>query len=149
MPSWIGPTVALSLLVIALAFVAIAVVLLRLGMRAADESKKLSQELAELRRDVAPTIQALNKVAGVGEELGSKVRQEVLSLLTLSRRLRRSVRRGAGRVKERLDDLDALYEVVRGEVEETALDVAATLRTVRTGASALSRIKRLLVRGRK
>jgi len=149
MPGWIGPTVAISLLAIALSFVAIAVVLLRLGLRAADESKKLSQELSELRSDIAPTIRALNKLAETGEEVGVKVRNEVLALVRLSRRVRRSVQRGTQRVRGRLEDLDALYEVVRDEVEETALDVAATLRTVRTGASALSRIKRFLVRGRK
>jgi hypothetical protein len=52
-------------------------------------------------------------------------------------------------VRHRLAELDALYEVVHDEVEDTALHVAATLRSVRGGAGALARIRRLLVRGRK
>ena len=70
-------------------------------------------------------------------------------LITVSRRLRTSVVRGARRVEGRLEDLDALYEVVSSEVEDTALDVAAALRNVRTGASALGRIKRFLGWGRR
>ncbi len=74
---------------------------------------------------------------------------EVDEVIVVSRRLRKSAVRGARRVEGRLEDLDPLYEVVSSEVQETALDVAATLRTVRTGASALNRIKRFLSRGRR
>ena len=52
-------------------------------------------------------------------------------------------------MKSRLADLDALYEVVHEEVEETALDVAARVRSVRNGAGMVSRIRRWLVRGRR
>jgi hypothetical protein len=77
------------------------------------------------------------------------VHDETRAVLATSRRVRREVERGVQRVRTRLSDLDALYEVVHDEVQDTALDVAATLRTVRTGAGALARIKRLLVRGRR
>lgn len=70
-------------------------------------------------------------------------------VIVVSRRLRKSAVRGARRIEGRLEDLDALYGAVSSEVQETALDVAATLRTVRAGASALNRIKRFLGRGRR
>lgn len=146
-PDWVGPTIAISLVVIALAFGAMAAAIVVVGRRAAEESRALSKELGELRRDIGPTIQAINGLAGTGAELGLKVKDEALAVLDTSRRLRRGVLRGARRLQGRLEDLDALYEVVHGEVQDTALDVAATLRTVRTGASALGRIKRLLSRG--
>ena len=48
-------------------------------------------------------------------------------------------------MQARLEDLDALYEVVHEEVEETALDVAARVRSVRNGAGMVGRIRRWLV----
>lgn len=147
MPTWVGPTAAIALVVIAMAFGAMAVALVLVGRRAAEESRALSKELGDLRREIGPTLQAINGLATTGAELGTKVKDEALAVIDTSRQLRRGVVRGARRLRHRLEDLDALYEVVHREVEETALDVAATLRTVRTGASALSRIKRLLFRG--
>ena len=146
-PGWVAPTIAISLVVIALAFGAIAAVILMVGRRAAEESRALARELGELRKQIGPTIEAVNRLATTGAELGGKVKDEALAVLDTSRRLRRGVIRGARRLQGRLEDLDALYEVVHTEVEDTALDVAATLRTVRTGAGALGRIKRLLFRG--
>ncbi len=146
---WVGPTVAIALVAIALAFLAIALVALAAARKATGEASHLARELGELRRELAPTIQALNRLAGTGGEVAGRLKDEVDELITVSRRLRKSAVRGARRVEGRLEDLDALYEVVSSEVEDTALDVAATLRSVRTGASALSRIKRFLGRGRR
>jgi hypothetical protein len=46
-------------------------------------------------------------------------------------------------------DLKSLYDVVHEEVEDTALDVAAVLRSARRGNGVLGRIRRLLVPGRR
>ena len=148
-PGWVGPTIAVSLVVIAGAFLTMALAALAIAKRAATESQGLAKEFAELRREIRPTIETLNRLAAAGNDVGGRVREEALALLDTSRRLRRGLLHGARRVRGRLEDLDALYEVVHNEVEDTALDVAATLRSVRTGASALGRIKRLLFRGRR
>ena len=148
-PSWVGPTVAIALVVIALGFVAIAAGVVMAGRVAGRQAERLTSEVASLRKDLAPTIEAVNQVAGSGAEVGGRLKEEILAVVDVSRRLRRQAVRGARRVEGRLEELDALYEVVSTEVTETALDVAATIRSVRTGASALSRIKRFLVRGRR
>ena len=46
-------------------------------------------------------------------------------------------------------NLEAIYEVVAEEVEETALDIAVTLRRIRTGAGWFRRLRRLLGGGRR
>ncbi len=148
-PYWVGPTVAIALVVIALGFVAIAAALVVAGRMAGRQAERLSEEVASLRKDLGPTIDAVNRIAGSGAEVGGRVKEEILAVVDVSRRLRRQAVRGARRVEGRLEELDALYEVVSSEVTETALDVSATLRSFRTGASALSRIKRLLVRARR
>lgn len=148
-PAWVGPTVAISLVVIALGFLAIAASVAMAGRAAGRQAERLANEVASLRNDLAPTIEAVNRIAGSGAEVGGRLKEEILAVVDVSRGLRRQAVRGAKRVEGRLEEIDALYEVVSSEVTETALDVAATLRSLRTGASALSRIKRLLVRGRR
>jgi uncharacterized protein YoxC len=141
-PGWVPPTVAISLVFIALSFVAVAAVVV-------ISVRRISARVGELQRRLNPLMDTVDRLADAGEDLGEKIRDEVERILETSRRLRRSTIRGARRVRGRLQDLDALYEVVSGEVQDTALDLAAKLRTVRTGASFLQRIRRLLIRGRR
>lgn len=142
MPAWIGPTVAISLVVIALAFAAI-------GVAVALLVRTAIREVRELREEVAPAISAVRRITDAGADLSGDIKQEVQEYLATSRAVRRDLERGVYQVKSRLADLDALYEVVHEEVEDTALDVAARVRAVRNGAGMVSRIRRWLVRGRR
>lgn len=142
MPAWIGPTVAISLVVIALAFAAVGVAV---GLLA----RTAIREVRELREEVAPAISAVRRITDAGADLSGDIKQEVQEYLATSRAVRRDLERGVYQVKSRLADLDALYEVVHEEVEDTALDVAARVRAVRNGGGMVSRIRRWLVRGRR
>lgn len=142
MPAWVGPTVAISLVVIALAFAAIGVAVVLLA-------RTTIREVRELREEVAPAISAVRRITDAGADLSGDIKQEVQEYLATSRAVRRDLERGVYQVKSRLADLDALYEVVHEEVEDTALDVAARVRAVRNGAGMVSRIRRWLVRGRR
>ena len=51
--------------------------------------------------------------------------------------------------RSHLADLETLYDLVHDEVEDTALDVAAALRTSRQGHGMLGRVRRLLVPSRR
>jgi hypothetical protein len=142
MPAWIGPTVAISLVVFALAFAAI-------GLAVALMARRAAREIRELREEVAPAISAVRRITVAGAELSGDLKHEMQEYLATSRAVRRDLERGVYQVKSRLADLDALYEVVHEEVEDTALDVAARVRAVRNGAGMVSRIRRWLVRGRR
>jgi len=146
---WVGPTGAIALVVIALAFAVIAGVALVLARSASSEMRELSAELARLRAELSPALRALQRVADAGVDLSDEVRDEVHEYLATSRLLRKDLEHGIHQVKLRLADLDALYEVVHGEVEDTALDVASRFRSVRTGVRIVSRLRHLLGRGRK
>ncbi len=63
-----------------------------------------------------------------------------------SRDLRARIVRAADATEERLNDLDALLDVLYEEVEDTVLDVASALRTTRRGASLFTGVKRALRR---
>jgi uncharacterized protein YoxC len=146
---WVGPTVAISLVAIALSYVVMAVALALLARRTAQEVSKLSGELAQLRGEVSPALSSLRRITDAGADLSGDVKKEVGEYLATSRSLRHDVSLGVRRLKTRLADLDALYEVLHAEVEDTALDVAAKLRTVRKGVGVVSRLRRFLVRSRR
>jgi uncharacterized protein YoxC len=149
MPGWVGPTAAISLVFIALAFVAIAAGFLLVIRVAQREISEVSEKLEGIRGDLHDAMAAVRKVAETGEELSGKLKEEIQHYLTTSKAIRHDLERGVRRVKTRLADLDALYEVVHEEVEDTALDVAAKVRTVRTGAGMVGRLRRWLVRARR
>ena len=63
-------------------------------------------------------------------------------------RVRRKLVRGVDRIEAKLADLETLYDLVHEEVEDTALDVTAALRSARRGNGVLGRVRRLLVPSR-
>ena len=146
MPAWVGPTSAIALVIIALAFAAIATAAVMIARKASTEIVQLSDELAKLRGELSPALSALRRVADAGADLSSDIRKEVNEYLMVSQEVRKDLEHGVRQVKGKLRDLDALYEVVHEEVEDTALDVAAGLRSVRNGAGMVGRIRRWLVR---
>lgn len=55
MPGWVGPVAAISLLIIAFSYVAILLALGSVARRLADQANSISGELAEFRKELAPT----------------------------------------------------------------------------------------------
>ena len=133
-PAWVGPTMAVSLAVIALCF---------LGVTAA-----LGITALRLAADVAQALGSVRRLTEQGQDLMVLVRHEAGALAQTSRRVRRKLVKGVDRVEDKLSDLETLYDLVHGEVEDAALDVAATLRSVRRGNGVIGRVRRMLVANR-
>jgi hypothetical protein len=133
---------AISLAIIALAFVVIAAAAALTAKEANTEMKKLSHVIDGLRTDLAPALSAVALVSGEGHKLASMVGAEAEEIVRTSRRFREGL-------SDRIARLDAVYEVLGEEVEETALDLAVTLRTIRSGAGWFGMLRRLLSGGRR
>ncbi len=86
-------------------------------------------------------------IADVRQLIGS-IRTEADALVGTSRDVRQRIVRAVDAAEDRLTSLDALAEVVQDELEETALDAAATMRNVRRGLS-VWRWSRKLLKGKK
>ena len=147
-PGWVGPTVAISLAIIALCFLGIAAVVAIAALRLSGEAKKLAAVVSGLQDDAAQALKAVRRLTEQAQDLMVVVRNEAGAFAQTGRRVRRKLVRGVDRVEEKLSDLETLYDLVHGEVEDTALDLAATLRSVRRGNGMLGRVRRLLVAGR-
>lgn len=147
-PTWVGTVAAISLVIIALSFIAIAIGLVLALKSSSKQLSLISHVLRGLDDDLLPAFRSLREVAEKSKGVVDVFKNEADAIVRTSRRLRRRARNGADRIEERLQDLDALYEVVHEELEEAALDVATLVRTVRTGGGFLGRIRRFLPGGR-
>lgn len=145
MAGWIGPTMAISLALIAACFLGIAAVVAIMLREAVERGQSLAKEFAELRKELSPTLQALNRLGTGGAEVVELAQEEVREIIYTTRRLRKDVEKSVTRARRRLADFEAVVEVVQEEVEETALDLGAALRTVRTGTGFIGRLRRLVL----
>jgi hypothetical protein len=145
MPAWVGPTVAISLLIIALCVLGMvlgAIIALREGI---ERGQSLAKEIAELRRELSPTLQAMARLGKEGADLADLAKDEVREIVFSAKRLRKDVEKGVRRTQQRLADFEAVVEVVQEELEETALDVTTALHTVRTGGGMLGQLRRMVM----
>jgi hypothetical protein len=133
-PTWVGVVSAISLIIIALAALigGAAIVVAALEVRGA---------LKALKGVAGPAI------ADVRQLIGS-IKTEADALVGASRDVRQRIVRAADAAEERLTALDSLAEVMQEEIEETAIDAAATMRDVRRGLS-VWRFGRKLFKGKK
>jgi hypothetical protein len=134
LPTWVGVVSAISLAIIAVAALvtAGAIIAAALGVRAAVKALKVF---------AGPAI------ADVRQLIGS-IKIEADALVGTSRDVRHRIVRAADAAEERLTALDTLAEVMQEELEETAVDAAATMRDVRRGFS-VWKFGRKLLKGKK
>jgi hypothetical protein len=134
LPTWVGVVSAISLVIIALAVLigGIAISIAALQVRWAVNA---------LKGAAGPAIADVR-------QLISSIRTEADALVGASRDVRQRIVRAADAAEERLTALDSLAEVMQEELEETAIDAAATMRDVRRGLS-VWRFGRKLLKGKK
>jgi uncharacterized protein YoxC len=147
-PGWVGPTMAISLAILALAFLGMAVAVGVAALKLAGQVKKVGTLVDGLQDDVARTLKSVRGLTEQGQDIMLLVRHEAGAFAQTARRLRRKTVRAADRIETKLEELETLYDVVHDEVEGAALDMAAALRTVRRGNGMLGRVRRLLVPSR-
>jgi hypothetical protein len=148
-PDWVGPTVAISLALIAVSILGAAGVLIYAALRVMGETRKVSTMIQGHQEDVAQALAGARRLTDQGQDLLVLVRQEIGAFTQTSRRIRRKLVRGVDNIEAKLADLETLYDLVHDEVEDTALDVAAALRTSREGNGMLGRVRRMIVPSRR
>lgn len=128
LPAWVGPTVAVSLVVIAASFLVMGGVALAIGLGMRKQSRKARQQLTAFAVDARAVT--------------ARLKGELEGFADLSADARRRLRGAIDAVDLRLKDLDALVEVLHQEAEATALDVAAFMRTLRRSGAVLGAARR-------
>lgn len=142
---WAEAVSAISLAVIAIFAVAAALafmLLVRDLRRSVPDLRRIIDQLSQDGRPILSSLRALIDDAG---KAVSVVRSEIDGVANTSKGLRKRVERAAESVEDRLQDLDALLDVVQEEVEDVALDIAAAMRTTRRGGKLVRMMKRKLL----
>jgi hypothetical protein len=147
-PDWVGPTMAISLAVIALSFLGIALAVAIVVLRLSGQARKIGALVDGLQDDVARTLKTVRHLTEQGQDIMVLVRHETGAFAQTARRLRRKTVRAVDRIEMKLQELETLYDVVHDEVEGAALDVATALRSLRRGNGMLGRVRRILVPSR-
>ncbi len=130
MATWIPVTVALSLLVIALSFLAIAVGIL--------------VTLRSIRSGMSPVFKSISAAAVGTEKVAALIQREGEGVAETSKRVRESVNGGLERLEDRMADLDALYEVLYEEMKETGLEAGVMMRRLRRPGGWWGRVRRII-----
>jgi len=144
MPGWVGPAVAISLMLIAAAYVVIGFVVLFAAKEAVEHSKILGREVASLRADLAPTLDAVRRLGEKGVAVADMAENEVKDIVTAARQIRTDVQRGVERAKGRLADFEATIEVVQEEIDATVVEIGTALETARAGVGMIGQLRRLI-----
>jgi uncharacterized protein YoxC len=139
---------AISLAVLALAFMGMAIAVAVAALKLAGQVRKVGNLVDGLQDDVARTLKSVRSLTEQGQDVMVLVRHEAGAFAQTARRLRRKTVRAADRIEVKMEELETLYDVVHDEVEGAALDMAAALRSVRRGNGMLGRVRRLLVPSR-
>jgi uncharacterized protein YoxC len=147
-PDWVGPTVAISLAILALSFLGMAIAVAIAALRVAKQAKKVGGLVDGLQDDIARTLKGVRNLTEQAQEVMVLVRHETGAFAQTGRRLRRKTVRAVDRIEAKLQDLETLYDVIHDEVEGSALDLAAALRSLRRGNGMLGRVRRILVPSR-
>ena len=147
-PDWVGPTVAISLAVLALSFLGMTIAVAIAAFRVAEQAKKVGALADGLQDDIARTLKGVRNLTEQAQEVMVLVRHETGAFAQTARRLRRKTVRAVDRIEAKLQDLETLYDVIHDEVEGSALDFAAALRALRRGNGMLGRVRRILVPSR-
>ncbi len=145
MPGWIGPVVALSLLVIAAALAIMTTMVFVTLKEIRDRAEGVAKEVSRLRADLAPTLDAVKRLGEQGLDVVGLAREEALEIIEATRHVRYDIERGVLQAKRRLADFDAVVEVVQDEIESTALDLPTAMQTARSGAGMIAQLRRLVL----
>lgn len=110
----------------------IAVVILIRTLRAAQQVGR------ETTRRAEPLLERSKSVAANVEFITASLRTDIEGLNRSIRALNDRLAQASDHMERRIDDFNALMEVVQGEAEDIFLDTAATTRGVRAGMRTLA-----------
>lgn len=144
MPTWVPVVVALSLLVIAGSFLAIALGITVSAKKAVDQIGELTTTLRTLHVELGPALKSITAAADSTEKVASLIQREGEGVAETTKRVRESVNGGLVRLEERLADLDALYEVLYDEMKETGIEAGVMMRRLRRPGGWWGRVRRLI-----
>jgi methyl-accepting chemotaxis protein len=121
--------------VVAAAVLTVAIVLVVLAARA---YRILGEMRLSARQNLGPVSDRARRISDNLEFITQALRTDVERLNQSVAQLSERLHVASDRMEERVEEFNALMEMVQGEAEELFLDTASTVRGVREGARSIS-----------
>jgi len=121
------------------AAVAIAVLALALVRLLAEWRRSVAEVREAVRQHLGPVSDRARIISDNVQFITQALRSDVERLNASVKALTDRLHQASERMEERIEEFNALMEVVQGEAEEVFLDTAATVRGVKAGARAMRR----------
>ena len=135
-PAVISTLADIAMILVGVAILVVSVVLVLLALRVNATLKSLSQNLgpvSDRARSISDNVEFITQALRTdGERLNTSVK-------ALNDRLHQA----SGHMEQRIEEFNALMEVIQGEAEGAFIKTAAAVRGVREGAQKLSRAARM------
>lgn len=127
---------AVAQIVVGILVVLLLLALVLLLFRIYQAGHQLYQVVDELRNDVL--MDRARSIAGNLEHVSRSVKNESERMTASVARLSGRLQQASNRMEERIEEFNALLEVIQGEAEDVFIDTASTVRGVRRGARSLT-----------
>lgn len=132
----IALAVDLAMLVSALAMTVLAVSLVRF---LAQWHSAIKEVRLTVRQNLGPVSDRARSISDNVEFITQALRTDVARLNASVKALTDRLQQASDHMEDRIEEFNALMEVVQGEAEDLFIDTAATVRGVREGARSLGR----------
>jgi methyl-accepting chemotaxis protein len=132
-------TADLAIVVIAVLLMVLAVSTTLLVRQLYRIARVANRTAADVRRQVTPTAARIQSVADNLTYVTASIREDMERVHESVAKLTGRLNQASNRIEERIEEFNALLEVVQTEAEDLFIDTATTVRAVKAGARSLSR----------
>lgn len=132
--AWATSVLQIVLLLLGIG-VAIATIFVLMALRKGIQ--QVEQTVSSLTKDTQPLIQQATAIVGDARGIVAVVRRDVQHLSESAGVLSDQLLGAADTTMQRVNDVNAVLDVLQAELEHTAISAVSTLRGVRVGAEAL------------
>lgn len=139
--SWVDLLTSIASIVIALAMIAIAIPVIPAAWNFRKTYAKVQDTVDRVRGDLNPILRHAEDVAGNVNYVSSAIRTDVERLQSTIASTQKRLDRAAGLAEQRIEQFNALLEVVQEEAEDLFIDTAAGIRGVKVGTEAFARFR--------
>ena len=138
-PTLISTLADIAIILVGVAILAASVVLVLLALRVNATLKSLSQNLG-------PVSDRARSISDNVEFITQALRTDVERLNASVKGLNDRLHQASGHMEQRIEEFNALMEVIQGEAEGAFIKTAAAVRGVKEGAQKLSKAARMKTR---
>ena len=137
--SWFAKVASVAGVLMTLTLLAIAIALVPAAWNFRKTYQKTTKLLERIEADVMPLTKHAHAIADNLDYITTAIRADVGMIQDTLKAGREGLERGLVKTEEKINEFNALLDVVQGEAEGIFVSTAATVRGVRTGASHLVR----------